>query len=101
MGIEKTIVNVATAPARMWLAGVGTGLNIANSAVGVAKRALGDPAGGSGSFGISSMLGIDDDALARATGWPGCWTTTCRWDGPSRRTGRWTCLLYTSDAADE
>jgi len=66
MGIEKTILGVATAPARMWLAGVGAGLNLANAAVDVAKRAVGDPAGASGSRAMASMLGIDEVALARA-----------------------------------
>ncbi|MXI81459.1 DUF2742 domain-containing protein [Mycobacterium tuberculosis] len=30
--------------------------------------------------------------LPAPTGWPGYWTTICRWDAPSRPTGRWAAI---------
>jgi|SRR5271166_2000829 len=63
MNVGKSIVALATAPARIGIAATEASLNLATAGLGVAKQALGD--GGSGSNAMANMLGIDD-ALARA-----------------------------------
>jgi hypothetical protein len=63
MNLGKSIVALATAPARIGIAATEASLNLATAGVGLAKQALGDS--GSGSNAMANMLGIDD-ALARA-----------------------------------
>ncbi|MDT5220334.1 MAG: hypothetical protein QOF15_2439, partial [Mycobacterium sp.] len=45
MNLGKTLVAIATAPARTGLAAAEASLNLAGAAVGVAKQALGDASG--------------------------------------------------------
>ena len=45
MNLTKSIVSVATAPARVGLAAADASLSVASAAVGVAKRALGEQRG--------------------------------------------------------
>lgn len=65
MNLVKALMGVATAPARAGLAAAEASLNIAGAGVGLAKQALGDTGGPSGSNAMANMLGIDD-TLARA-----------------------------------
>ena len=65
MNLAKGIVSLATAPARAGLAAADASLNVAATAVGVAKRALGDAGGESGTNAMAAMFGIDD-AITRA-----------------------------------
>ena len=62
MNLGKSIVALATAPARIGLAATEASLNLASAGLGLAKQTLGD---GGGSNAMTNMLGIDD-ALARA-----------------------------------
>ena len=64
MHLGKSIVAVATTPARIGLAATEASLNLAGAGLSLAKQALGDN-GGSRSNAMANMLGIDD-ALARA-----------------------------------
>ena len=64
MNLGKTIVDLATAPARIGLAATEASLNLAGAGLALAKRALGTGTSG-GSNAMAGMLGIDD-ALARA-----------------------------------
>jgi hypothetical protein len=64
MDFARSMVSVATAPARVGLAAAEASLNLASVAVGVAKRSLGD-GGAGGTNPMTSMLGIDD-AIIRA-----------------------------------
>ena len=57
MNLARNIVSAATAPARVGLAAADASLTVASTAVGVAKRALGDD--GTGTSAMTSMLGID------------------------------------------
>ena len=63
MNLGKSIVALATAPARIGLVATEASLNLATAGLGLAKQTLGE--GGSGSNAMANMLGIDD-ALARA-----------------------------------
>lgn len=65
MNLGQTLVGIATWPARAGLAAADTGLNMAGAAVDMAKQALGDAGGASGSTSMANMLGIDD-TIARA-----------------------------------
>ncbi|MEX3537088.1 hypothetical protein R6868_17265, partial [Mycobacterium tuberculosis] len=49
MNLGQTLVGIATWPARAGLAAADTGLNMAGAAVDMAKQALGDAGGASGS----------------------------------------------------
>ena len=63
MNLGKSIVALATAPARIGLVATEANLNLATAGLGLAKQTLGE--GGGGSNAMANMLGIDD-ALARA-----------------------------------
>ena len=64
MDLARTLVGIATAPARIGLAAADASLDIATTAVSIAKRnALGSE-GDSGVNSVAQLLGIED-AIAR------------------------------------
>ena len=67
MNLGKNLVDLATAPVRVGLAAADTGLDVANGALGLAHRTLGQANVGrqAGSGSVAHMLGIDD-AVERA-----------------------------------
>src|SRR5262249_9469437 len=64
MDLRKSIVSLATAPARVGLATAEASLNFASVGVRLAKQALGDGRD-AGTSAMTSVLGIDD-AIVRA-----------------------------------
>ncbi|AGL26236.1 hypothetical protein J113_05345 [Mycobacterium tuberculosis CAS/NITR204] len=64
MNLGQTLVGMRPGP-RGRVAAADTGLNMAGAAVDMAKQALGDAGGASGSTSMANMLGIDD-TIARA-----------------------------------
>ena len=65
MNLGKNLVDLATAPVRIGLAAAETGLDLANGALGMAQRTLGQPNSRAGSGSVAHMLGIDE-AVERA-----------------------------------
>jgi len=66
MNLGKSLVSIATAPAQVGLAAADAGLNVAASAVGLARRTFGEiGTQTTRSNAVVHMLGIDD-AITRA-----------------------------------
>ncbi|MDT5226550.1 MAG: hypothetical protein QOH94_343, partial [Mycobacterium sp.] len=65
MNLGKSLMSLATAPARVGLAAADAGVGIATSALGIAHRSLGEAGMVPGSNPVAHMLGIED-ALGRA-----------------------------------
>src|SRR5690349_2843925 len=65
MNLGKTVVGLATAPVRIGLAATETGLDMANGALGLAKRTLGEVGTQASPGSLAQLLGLDD-TIARA-----------------------------------
>ena len=65
MNLGKTLVDLATAPARIGLAVADAGLTVATGALGMAKASLGEASSRTGAPSMAHILGIDD-AVVRA-----------------------------------
>ena len=65
MNLGKSLVTLATAPVRVGLAAADAGIEVAASAVGLAKRTVGEVGVQTRPNSVAQLLGIDD-AIVRA-----------------------------------
>ena len=65
MNLGKSLATLATAPARVGLTAIDAGLDVAASAIGLAKRTIGELGVQASPNSFTQMLGIDD-AIVRA-----------------------------------
>ena len=70
MNLGKTLVDLATAPARIGLAVADAGLGMATGALGMAQRALGDAGTGAADRSRSPRCWASTTPSSGPTGWP-------------------------------